>query len=306
MDAFVISEKDMAGKEEQAAAEAMLLLSKGEKVIFILAGEIPGLQLDGLCRRIGADRSGLSGRASELMSFASQVSKSSSICSGLLKAGFSCSFMHGFYVKGRFPEKISSLDFFINREYLEQEASRHSLLIIAPLSVPEDALSGTSAVTGIEGTGVFDSLEISSEQSQMEIKFAENPDVNSGLLAKSVFDIMKARNISLDMINMTYDSVLFICPDKLSETASMALREAGIVFSCMSGVSKFSFAGTGIKGASGIMDSILASFDKRKISVLRTTDSHTTISCLISSSDSDKALEASLELGISEDRIIRV
>ena len=56
MYAYVINERDMAGNEEQAVFELLPLLTKGEKVIFILSEDIPTSQMFSVMRKIGVDR----------------------------------------------------------------------------------------------------------------------------------------------------------------------------------------------------------------------------------------------------------
>lgn len=304
MDVFVVSEKDMAGNEEQAAAEVLLLLGRGEKVMFILADEIPGLQMSSLLKRLSADRKSMPKRAMELLSFASQVSKCLTLVSRLSAAGFSVSFSHGICPGGVFSGRCSSLDVFANHERLEEMMGSCDLLIVAPVSAPDNVFQERGVSHGIEPDRSFSSVLVARDETEFEIVFGpEVADRDSVIL--SVLDSIGGSGVSLDMINLCYDSLLFICPSSMAGVVEDAIRRAGVnEFSSRGGLAKLSFVGTGMKGVPGIMNTIYRAMGGRKIRILRTTDSHTTISCLIDGADLERAREAAVvDLGVPESEI---
>ncbi|MDQ7822461.1 MAG: ACT domain-containing protein [Candidatus Eremiobacteraeota bacterium] len=103
---------------------------------------------------------------------------------------------------------------------------------------------------------------------------------------------LAARGISLDMINICYEELYFILLEKYLDKAECILKSQGVSFSLHKGFAKVSVTGIGMKGTPGVMAEIYRALEEGQVNVLRNTDSHITISCLIREEDLPTAIEA--------------
>ena len=98
--------------------------------------------------------------------------------------------------------------------------------------------------------------------------------------------------ISIDIINLFPDRMVFTIEGFVADKAQTILKEAGHDFYTIHNCSKISAVGNGMRGVPGVMSRIIRALTKRKIEVLQTSDSHTTISCLVHGSDTIQAVLA--------------
>lgn len=128
---------------------------------------------------------------------------------------------------------------------------------------------------------------IADDVSEFKIFLGENPSD----LCLTVFSSLAENKISLDMINICYDELYFICNTNDAGFVSSILLDLGCNYERQNSLFKLSFTGLGMKGVPGIMHSIYSAFEKKSILILRTTDSHTTISCLLEQSNREGSIE---------------
>lgn len=293
MDVFVINEKAMAGNEEQAAAEAALLLNQGAKVIFILAEQIPAAQAILALRKIDEDTGSVSNEALRLLSFSGQVSKSLNLCSKLVESGLKAAFCQGFFSCEKLPERLENLEIFLNMEEIENLIMENRLLIVAPLKIKRDLQNIEDFISDIEAEQALSAVSIVKEAAGFEIFIDDEED--NGKISLDILEKIAEAKISLDMINICYKELYFISSVKDADKAEAIITTFPVKYSLRKDLAKFSFSGTGIKGATGIMDGIYGAFIEKNIDMIRTTDSHTTISCLIERDKIDDGIKASVE-----------
>jgi hypothetical protein len=116
------------------------------------------------------------------------------------------------------------------------------------------------------------------------------------------------QGISLDMINISYSMLHFILDERRSPEALEILRHEEIPFLMKGDLAKLSINGIGMKGTPGVMARIYGALESVHVEVLRNTDSHITISCLITEDDLPAAIRALMnEFGLeSSDFIIEI
>ncbi|MHC1721210.1 MAG: aspartate kinase [Clostridiaceae bacterium] len=115
---------------------------------------------------------------------------------------------------------------------------------------------------------------------------AENPDY------KNLLDVIAKSNISLDLINLfPYLKVFTISKQDLGKFRD-TMDRMGIKYSIAEDCSKLSVIGSRMRGIPGVMAKIVNAIEREGISILQTTDSHTTIWCLVNGSDAQKAIVA--------------
>jgi aspartate kinase len=120
-----------------------------------------------------------------------------------------------------------------------------------------------------------------------------------------LFDMIANNSISLDMINVYPDSKVFIIDESQLPKLVVILDSKKMSYEFKRNCSKVTIIGNKMRGVPGVMAKVIRALSKYKIEILQTSDSHTTISCLIDSEYVNQAVNAlhqEFELGkISEE-----
>lgn len=96
--------------------------------------------------------------------------------------------------------------------------------------------------------------------------------------------------ISIDMINVYLDESYFIIDGKDKEVLESLLDKLKFSYNFIEDCSKVTIIGTKMRGVPGVMARLINGLRKENISILQTSDSHTTISCLVRHEDSRKTV----------------
>lgn len=115
-----------------------------------------------------------------------------------------------------------------------------------------------------------------------------------------LFQAIASEGISIDMINVNPDFKLFIVEDNNIERLEKTLAGYGYNYELKTNCSKVTIIGNKMRGVPGVMAKAISALAKQNIEVLQTSDSHTTISCLIDSAYTNEAviaLHKEFELG---------
>jgi aspartate kinase len=99
-------------------------------------------------------------------------------------------------------------------------------------------------------------------------------------------------NISIDLINIFPDKMIFTIDGKDTGKAEEILKDCKYKYGIIHNCSKISVIGNGMRGVPGVMSRIIRALSKNGINVLQTSDSHTTISCLVHGDDTVGAVVA--------------
>jgi len=114
-----------------------------------------------------------------------------------------------------------------------------------------------------------------------------NPELQNIILNR-----LAENGISIDLINVFPDSMIFTIDSNESDKTTAILDQLGCPYSVIHNCSKVSAVGNRMRGVPGVMARIIKALTKNQVQVLQTADSHTTISCLIKEEDTAKALVA--------------
>ncbi len=107
-----------------------------------------------------------------------------------------------------------------------------------------------------------------------------------------LFSAIASEGISIDMINVNPDFKLFIIVDDDVEKLETALNRYGYNYELKKDCSKVTIIGNKMRGVPGVMAKEIRDLAKHNIEILQTSDSHTTISCLIESINTNTAVNA--------------
>ena len=113
----------------------------------------------------------------------------------------------------------------------------------------------------------------------------DNSDEKIGIL-KELAD----KGISLDIINVFPSHMVFTIEKQAKVQVEQILASMATSFSVLDGLCKVSIIGEGMKGVPGVIYKAIKLLSEQGIEVLQTSDSHTTISCLIKEKEAERAV----------------
>jgi len=106
----------------------------------------------------------------------------------------------------------------------------------------------------------------------------------------TLFSALAEANISIDMINFFVDKKVFIIDKNQVDLVKKLMDELEFNYSILNACCKVTIIGSRIAGIPGVMLTIVNAFAKENIKILQSTDSRSTISCLINEDDVKKAV----------------
>ncbi len=106
-----------------------------------------------------------------------------------------------------------------------------------------------------------------------------------------IFRSLAEVGISVDLINVSPDEVVFTVADESRKRAARVLGDLGYEASFRDGCAKVTVVGAGMKGIPGVMARIVGALNGVGIDILQTCDSHLSISCLVSREKSTDAVQ---------------
>ncbi|MCR1898095.1 aspartate kinase [Irregularibacter muris] len=115
-----------------------------------------------------------------------------------------------------------------------------------------------------------------------------------------LFSEIANNNISIDLMNIFPEEKVFIIDDRDIYIFGKLMEKLQCSYTIIKNCCKLTLIGNEMRGVPGIMARIITVLSKKNIQVLQTSDSHTTISCLIKEEDvpiAIKALHAEFDLG---------
>ncbi len=111
-------------------------------------------------------------------------------------------------------------------------------------------------------------------------------------LQAKVFKAMAMEQISVDLINISPNGVVYTVLDSVTEKALHTLRSIGLDPQYETGCAKVSVVGAGMTGVPGVTAKIVSALTDKGIRILQSADSHTTIWVLVKESDLKTAVNA--------------
>jgi len=120
---------------------------------------------------------------------------------------------------------------------------------------------------------------------QLTVEISAKDHHNENLLNR-----LDQERISIDMINFFEKRKVFIIDEKDLSKAVSILNEIGLVFHTLSGCSKVTAIGHRMHGVPGVMKRIVFALSRANIEILQSSDSNTTISCLVHSAFAQEAI----------------
>jgi aspartate kinase len=109
---------------------------------------------------------------------------------------------------------------------------------------------------------------------------------------KNLFQALAQAGISIDLINVFPESVVFTIDEDKLEKAQSILDELKCVYSLTPELGKVSAIGSRMRGVPGVMARIIRALSEEGVTVMQTSDSHMTISCLVKQEEAQKAVRA--------------
>jgi aspartate kinase len=107
-----------------------------------------------------------------------------------------------------------------------------------------------------------------------------------------IFALLFEQNISVDFIDIRPAEITFILQKENRLYLEELLLSHHFEYQLSENFVKLSVVGSGMTGVPGVMAKIIHALQLNRVKIYQTTDSHTTISCLIDSKDEQKAVVA--------------
>ncbi|MFA5576464.1 MAG: aspartate kinase [Tissierellaceae bacterium] len=114
----------------------------------------------------------------------------------------------------------------------------------------------------------------------------------NGQSQELLFESIARAKVSIDMINIYPEQIFFIIDGKDEGQLIKVLNELGCHYNIVSNCTKVTIIGNRMRGIPGVMARAVTALAKEKIEIIQTSDSHTTISCLIEGKYTDIAVNA--------------
>lgn len=114
-------------------------------------------------------------------------------------------------------------------------------------------------------------------------------DYETGLRS---FRLLADNGISVDMINIRPEKISFIVDNPVLKQAKSLLDSSGFSYNISDRFCKISIVGSGMTGLPGVMARIVDALNNAGIKIYQTTDSHTSIACLIEKTKEKAAISA--------------
>lgn len=111
-----------------------------------------------------------------------------------------------------------------------------------------------------------------------------------------VYRAMADAEVSLDMFTPVGANLVFSVAESALDDACAVLSTLGLTYRIQASLAKVTLVGAGMHGVPGVMARVAEVLDGAGVTVLQTSDSHTTISVLIPAEEMNAAIEA-LHLG---------
>lgn len=119
------------------------------------------------------------------------------------------------------------------------------------------------------------------------------PDGQAGYDSSvQVFKAMADAGISVDLINVLPEKIMFTVNQDVQEKAVARLRELGFKVNVVPDCAKVSVVGGGMREVPGVMATFVEALTARHIPILQTVDSHTSISALVAREHMSAAVKA--------------
>lgn len=109
---------------------------------------------------------------------------------------------------------------------------------------------------------------------------------------RAVYRAMADEDVSLDMFTPVATMLVFTVADERLDDACRVLDRLGLEHTSTNGLSKVTVVGAGMHGVPGVMARIAEFLAAAGVRILQTADSHTTISVLVPSEQTDVAVSA--------------
>ena len=107
-----------------------------------------------------------------------------------------------------------------------------------------------------------------------------------------VLNEIEKNDISIDMINFFIEEKIFVIEEESIEVLENILKMFKVQYEINKNCAKVTLIGAQISGTPGVMAKIVRALSKSKISLLQTSDSSMTISCLVNKEDMSKTVHA--------------
>ncbi|MGI6065050.1 MAG: aspartate kinase [Bacillota bacterium] len=117
-------------------------------------------------------------------------------------------------------------------------------------------------------------------------------DQKSDVVPMKIFQSLAAAKISVDFITITEEKVIFTVKDIDKDNAVSIIKNLDLELDVKPDCAKVAAVGAGMTGVPGVMAKIVEALTESGIKILQSADSYTSIWCLVTQKDMEKAVRA--------------
>jgi aspartate kinase len=114
--------------------------------------------------------------------------------------------------------------------------------------------------------------------------------VKSGAGSDNLFDSLAQSGISIDMINIFINEIVFIIDKNDLQKTKDVIEKMSLEYEVKTDCSKITIIGSRIAGVPGIIAKIMSALSGENIQVWQSSDSYTTISILVDKNDEKRSV----------------
>lgn len=153
---------------------------------------------------------------------------------------------------------------------------------------------GVKSGTALGGEQVSDRVVtgIAHLGQRAQVKITGVQDFHGSGLAARVFQVLTQAQVSVDLINLAMDAIVFVIDEAKVGAAREALAPLGLDVEINVGFAKVSVVGAGMHGVPGVMARVVNCLTAEDIPIYQTSDSHANISCLVLEEHTARAVRA--------------
>ncbi|WP_026485869.1 aspartate kinase [Caldanaerobius polysaccharolyticus] len=139
-----------------------------------------------------------------------------------------------------------------------------------------------------EGGRLITAIAHVTDRAQFQIELGSEDD----RLENEIFDQLSKNHISIDLINVFPGKLVFTVDENKSQQLEQLLNRYSLRYNVYHNCGIVSVIGQRMRGVPGVMARVVKALSRENIRILQTSDSHSTISCLIKNDDIKKAVIA--------------
>ena len=175
---------------------------------------------------------------------------------------------------------------------IHPKAVQHAMLANVPILIKNTFSESKGTYIGTKGPVLQEEVKKSISTGIAHKKDRVQFKVNNKSKQDSLLEVIAQKGISIDLINIFPTHKIFTVDDQYKSILEEYFQQENYSYDMIEGCCKVTIIGAGMTRVPGVMSKLIQALASKKIEILQTADSLTTIACLIKEDEVIEALEA--------------